>query len=155
MRQFCFSPSSIDRRCFSEEQVWLNGRDRLNSATHSAYLLFLPLFFSLPPRITRGFCDSRARVLFARRAFLEQRQQGRSRSTRLITGDPSDGGHVLLDYVSSSGHSGHLRDPRIQRKSGTSPTSIGNRFSFERKKKTLYLSCCATTRVTFFSDLLF
>jgi len=45
MRQFCLSPSSIGRRCFSEEQVWLNGRDRLNSATHSACLPSLFFFF--------------------------------------------------------------------------------------------------------------
>lgn len=74
MRQFCFSPSSIGHRCFNEEQVWLNGRDRLNSATRSSpSLFFLLLLFSHPGNslvILRLFLS---RVLFfVFQAFLEQ-----------------------------------------------------------------------------------
>lgn len=118
MRQFCFSPSSIGRRCFNEEQVWLNGRNRLNSATQSACLLclslslcsfFLLLFFI--PGIAKRFCDSfsraRARILFFLFCKLfSRRQQGRSRSTRSITGDPSDDGQVygIMYLPCDSGH---------------------------------------------------
>lgn len=89
-----------------------------------------PLLFFSSRGIARRFCDSfsRALVSFLLLKLFSSRQQGRSRSTRSITDDPSDGGQVLLDYVSSSG-AVHSRDARIQRKSGTSPSSIGNRFS--------------------------
>jgi len=143
MRQFCFSPSSIGRRCFSEEQVWLNRRNRLNSTTHPACL---PSFFfpsSLPPPFpweslgdSVTFYRMHARVSFLLPELFSSGQQGRSRSTRSITGDPSDAGQVLLDYISSLGRSGHLRDACIQRKSAISPTSRGA-TGFHCKKSVL------------------
>lgn len=90
----------------------------------SFVLLSLPLPFpweSLGDSVT--LYRMHARVSFLLPELFSSGQQGRSRSTRSITGDPSDGGQVLLDYISSLVRSGHLRDACIQRKSAISPTS--------------------------------
>lgn len=115
----------------------------------------LALLFFPPSRIARWFCDSISHARsFCSFELFSSEQQGRSRSTRSISGNPSDGGQVLLDYVSSLRRNGHWRDTCIERKSAISPTSRGNRFSLQ---KSVYLSCYITTRVaiTFFSGSLF
>lgn len=141
MRQFCLSPSSIGRRCLSEEQVWLNGRNRLNSTTHPACLpsfffpSLLPLWESLGDSVT--LYRMHARIFFCSSNFSPAgSKDDRDRRVR-STGDPSDDGQVLLDYISSLGRSGPLRDACIQKKSAISSTSRGNRFSMSKKKKQL------------------
>lgn len=124
MRQFCFSPSSIGRRCFSEEQVWLNGRDRLNSPSMSSPAL---LFF--PRGIARRFCDSLSHARsypfcsssFSRTGSKDDRDR-RVRSPAIHQADK----FYWIIYLPLR-CSEHLRDACIQRKSAISPRS--NRFS--------------------------
>lgn len=124
MRQFCFSPSSIDRRCFNEEQVWLNGRDRLNSATRSACLLLLSVFsssFFLTPEIAWRFCDSFSAVSFFcfssfSRTDSKDDRDRRARSPAIHQMDkfywimylPCDSGH-LCETFAFKGNQEHCR----------------------------------------------
>lgn len=151
MRQFCFSPSSIGCRCFSEEQVWLNGTRSIEFPDSCrVFPFFLSSFiFSFPPpprrmkslddSVTLSLSLSFARLCSSSFLFCSGFSPPCSKDDHdLRASSPTihqmDKFYWIMYLTWDSRHL--CRDVCIRKKSGTLPTAlIGNRFPLYKKKE--------------------